>query len=456
MSYDIVIVGARCAGASLAALVAKSGMRTLVLDADALPSDMTMSTHYVHPPGMDVLDEVGVGEAVRKVTPPTRTGLFVVEGNRVFTSYADGRAAYCVRRTTVDALLQEAATKAGAELRERHRVVELVKDGDRVAGVVVETPRGRDTLRANLVVGADGRHSTIAKLTGVEEYLTFPISRAGYWGYFPEPTIWRKDARFADWDVLIEWQGDGLRYVFQCDGDKLLLFAAPPVAEGRAWGKDFKAKALEYLGRSENVRPLVAGEQGYGWMGIVKADFYYRRPVGPGFALVGDAGSFKDWVTGHGMTDAYLGARRLHEAILSDTAQAYERYWRERDVETLPLYFDAIRLGEVGFNDPFSRLLFAHLARRPDHASRLAAVANRTLCPLEAFSPGELLKVVGSGLLRGKFDALKPFLAVGKRMGQFGAELKRRKALRDATVKAVGAGERRPARAHDAKMASAD
>ncbi|MGH7293947.1 MAG: NAD(P)/FAD-dependent oxidoreductase, partial [Polyangiaceae bacterium] len=162
------------------------------------------------------------------------------------------------------------------------------------------------------------------------------------------------------------------------------------------------------------------------------AEFFYRRPVGPGFALVGDAGSFKDWVTGHGMTDAYLGARRLHRAVVADSAEAYERYWRERDVETLPLYFDAVRSGEVGFNDAFARSLFERLGKSAELAARLGAVADRSLSPLEAFSLGDLLGVVARSVVRGRFDSVKAFLAVGKRMGKFGEELKTRKALLDA------------------------
>jgi hypothetical protein len=132
------------------------------------------------------------------------------------------------------------------------------------------------------------------------------------------------------------------------------------------------------------------------------------------------------------MTDAYLGARKLLRAILSDTPAAYERYWRERDVETMPLYFDAIRLGEVGFNNAFARVMFEQVARRPDFAARLGAVADRKLSPFDAFSMGELLKVVGGGVLRGRFDALRAFLAVGKRMGEWRGEFDRRKALLDA------------------------
>ena len=69
--YDVVIVGARCAGATLATFLARAGASVLLLDKDRLPSDQILSTHTIHPPGLDVLDEVGVGDAVRAVAPPT-------------------------------------------------------------------------------------------------------------------------------------------------------------------------------------------------------------------------------------------------------------------------------------------------------------------------------------------------------------------------------------------------
>ena len=69
--HDVVIVGARCAGATLATFLARAGASVLLLDKDRLPSDQILSTHTIHPPGLDVLDEVGVGDAVRAVAPPT-------------------------------------------------------------------------------------------------------------------------------------------------------------------------------------------------------------------------------------------------------------------------------------------------------------------------------------------------------------------------------------------------
>jgi flavin-dependent dehydrogenase len=427
--WDVIIVGARCSGGVLGTLLAKAGVKTLMLDADALPSDMPMSTHYVHPPGMAVMDEIGIGAALRAVTPPTKRPRFHVDGTDVYSTYP-GAAAYCPRRSTIDPMIQDAARAAGAELRDQHRVIELLKDGERVSGVVVETPQGRSTLRAKLVVGADGRKSTIARLTGVEEYLTHPMTRGGHFFYVKEPALWRQDARYKDWDALISWSGDSMRYLFQCDGD-LLLFATFPVGhEARTWGKEAKTKAIEHLKGMPLLAPLLEGNAPLNKsVGLLNAHFFYRRPVGPGFALVGDAGNFKDFVTGHGMTDAFLGAKRLSKAILADTDAAYQRYWRERDVDTLPLYFDALRLGEVGFNTPFIKLLFETASRSEEWSNRFAAISARELHPFGAFSNRELMTMVGKAVLRGRFDVVAPFLETGKRVGGWSKELRERRRL---------------------------
>jgi flavin-dependent dehydrogenase len=414
---DVIVVGARCAGATLATLLARAGVRTMLLDADGLPSDMPMSTHLIHPPGIDVLDEIGVGEAVRACTPATRVLRLRVQDADLYSSYPQGRASYCTRRVVVDRLLQDAAVAAGAELRDRHRVIDLVRDGERVAGVEVETPQGRQTLRANLVVGADGRHSRVARLTGVEEYLQFSMTRGGYFFYFPTPDIWREDPRYAGYDMYIGWEGDGLRYIFQCDGDRLLMVAGASREEASGWGADYRAKSLAYMAQSEVLRPLVEASEPLGrGIGILKYDCFYRRPVGPGFALVGDAGTAKDFVTGHGMAEAFLDARRLAAAILDGSDNAYQRFWLQRDVESLPLYFNAQWLGDIGFNDGVTSRVIAEQARKPQFADRICAVNDRSLSAFDAFPPRVLLSALSRAVLAGKLDVVPKFFRTGARL----------------------------------------
>lgn len=423
MKYDVIVVGARCAGATLAALLARSGVKTLLLDAQAMHSDMPLSTHFIQPPGMDVLDEIGVGSAVRARAPVTRRVLLRMEKQDVFFNYEHKRLPYCVRRSIVDPLVQDAAMNAGAEFRDRTRVVELIKDGERVSGVVTESDRGRETLHAGLVVGADGRNSTVARLASAEQYLTLHSTRSVYWFYFPASAIWREHPDYAAWDACIAFEGDGVRYIFQCDGDELMMAASPPVAEFLSWQGDYQVRALEYLRGSSLTRPLVeaTAPEGKG-IGMARIEFFLRRAAGPGYALVGDAGIFKDPITGNGMTDAYLAAKWLHTAILRGSDAALEYYWRERDARFMPWYLDAYRLGEVGVNNPFTQLLFEHLAGSRDLAARQIAVADRQISPLEVFSLPELLRMVGGAVLRGRTDVVRPFLQTAKKIQGFRRE----------------------------------
>src|SRR5687767_1378884 len=142
--HDVVIVGARCAGATLATFVARGGASVLLLDKDRLPSDHILSTHTIHPPGLHVLDDLGVGDAVRAVAPPTR--LVRLRKNDAFVDieFPGERAEYCPRRARLDALLQDAAVSAGVELLDRTRVTSLLRDGDRVIGVRAVGPTGQE------------------------------------------------------------------------------------------------------------------------------------------------------------------------------------------------------------------------------------------------------------------------------------------------------------------------
>jgi flavin-dependent dehydrogenase len=126
--YDAVVVGARGAGASLATLLARNGASVRLLDKDRLPSDQVLSTQIFHPPGMDVLDDLGVGDQVRAGAPASRIVRLAKNDATLDIEYADGRAEYCPRRERLDGLLQNAAANAGAELVDRARVTALIEE----------------------------------------------------------------------------------------------------------------------------------------------------------------------------------------------------------------------------------------------------------------------------------------------------------------------------------------
>ena len=187
MSYDVVIVGARPAGAATAMLLARAGMRVVAVDRARFPSD-TLSTHQVQVPGVARLRRWGILDGVLAAgTPAAETvrfdpGPVVLRGR--FPEFEGASAVYSPRRTLLDKLLVDAARAAGAEVRERFAVDEVLFDGDRVTGI-----RGREggasvTETATLVVGADGRHSAVAKAVRAPAYHVKPALSTAYYTYW--------------------------------------------------------------------------------------------------------------------------------------------------------------------------------------------------------------------------------------------------------------------------------
>src|SRR4051794_26118744 len=172
-TYDAIIVGARCAGAPTAMLLARQGFRVLLVDHATFPSD-TLSTHVIHAPGVAALARWGLLDDVRATGCPAITdysfdfGPFTISG----TSHpVDGLSdAYAPRRTVLDKILVDAARAAGAEVREDCHVDEVIVENGRVAGVRV----GGRVERARIVIGADGRNSRVAQAVGATDYNAKP------------------------------------------------------------------------------------------------------------------------------------------------------------------------------------------------------------------------------------------------------------------------------------------
>src|SRR5581483_8871411 len=151
--------------------------------------------------------------------------------------------------------------------------------------------------------------------------------------------------------------------------------------------------------------------------------FFFRRAAGPGWALVGDAGLFKDPTPGLGISDALRDARALSAAIVEGGDEALVRYWRERDVASTELFEFARALGEVGYNNPLNRMLFQRLSAREDLRRRVIDVNLRRISPFGAFTTGEIMRWSLAELLRGRVGWVKPFFAAGKRSAAVKKEL---------------------------------
>jgi len=425
VSYDAVVVGGRCAGASLARFLARAGKRVVVVDTADFPSDQPMSTHFIGIYGMNILDELGLGDQVREIAPTVHMFINGCEQNVARMKAEWGS---CPRRDVLDAVLLEGAREAGAEIRTRTKVLELLRDGDRIVGALVEDAQGKHELRAKIVVGADGRNSTVAELAGAEEYFAYDGPRAAYWSYWQRPSWYDTDPRYEG-AAMIVYEQQYARVVFPTNRDQICLGATFPNAEVPEWKADPRAKLEAVLRASTYTAPLLERELVEKIRGLIKIRYFFKRAAGKGWALAGDAGLHKDPHAGLGISDALADAKFLSAAILDGSDQALERFWRERDVRAWELYNFTRDLGELDYNNALNQTLFRHVAANKDMQDRIYRVAARQLSPYLAFTPGEIIKMTLGALVRGRFGVLAPFFRAAKRGGTVAKELERRKQL---------------------------
>ncbi|MER7168817.1 NAD(P)/FAD-dependent oxidoreductase [Micromonospora sp. NPDC000207] len=308
--YDVIVVGARCAGAPTAMLLARQGHRVLLLDRARFPAD-TLSTLYIQQPGVARLARWGVLDAVRASgAPPLDHVVYELGDVRVEGSCSgvDGiRAAYAPRRTVLDPILAEAAVSAGAEFRDDCRVTGLVHDGARVVGVRWSGPGGDGEDRAALVVGADGMRSRVASLVGAEKTTEHPPLTCAYYCLWNGPRT-----HFEMYEGDTGW----VSAVPTNDG-AVLVAAYHPQQRFDEVRHDAFAAYLENV--RTNAPALYAQIERAEQVGTVQGtgdqQNFFRRAHGPGWALVGDAGHHKDSLTARGISDAFLQAELLAEAV---------------------------------------------------------------------------------------------------------------------------------------------
>lgn len=400
-SLDAIVVGARCAGSAAAIGLARAGRRVVALDRVTFPAD-TISTHLLWPGGVAELQAVGALERVAALGAPALpralAGAGELEVRGGYTPVDGIDHALCVRRPGLDAALVETAREAGAEVREGVRVTDLVFDGGRVAGV-----RCGDTeVRAPLVIGADGRRSTVARLVGAERaHRASASGRACFYAYWEDARPeWRATA--AQWR-----EGPELGTAFPCDDGLTLVLLQPPVARIA----EFRADLVGTYARTvASIPGLAARLDGCRQAGKVRAATdiasYFRRSAGAGWALAGDAGHFKDPVTAQGIRDALRYGRALAAAaapVLDDprALDAALAHWeRERDRDCLEIYQWTNLLAR---GEPMSALeieLYRRAQDDPDLARQLLDVFSRSTRPSDVFTARRTLRLAGRALVR--------------------------------------------------------
>jgi len=330
MRYDAIICGARCAGAATAMLLARAGMRVLVVDRGRYGTD-TLSTHALMRGGVFQLKRWGLLERlIAAGTPPIRTTSFHYADETVDIEIkpADGvDALYAPRRTVLDRLLVDAAREAGAEIRYETKLLDVVGDPrHRVRGVRVQTAGGAvETIEAGVVIGADGLRSTVARRVGARRYRTARHCTGVIYGY-----------RSGLPNEGFHWYyrpGVSAGMIPTNDGNTCVFVSAPPERLD-AMRDDVEAAYRRVLAECDAslARRVAAAPAAGKLFSFAGTPGYLRRSWGPGWALVGDAGYFKDPLTAHGITDALRDAELLARAVLRGSTAALEAYETTRDL----------------------------------------------------------------------------------------------------------------------------
>jgi menaquinone-9 beta-reductase len=330
VDFDVVIVGARCAGAATALLLAKQGVRVLAIDRGHYGSD-TVSTHALMRAGVVQLSRWGVLAGIRAAgTPVIRTTSFHYGDEVVAVPIKpqhDIDGLYAPRRTVIDRVLVDAAQNAGATFAFETQLVDLVRaDNGRVTGVRVKDAHDRERrVSADLVIGADGVHSTVARLVDAARYRTGRHATGVVFSYWAGPAFdgyhWYYNPGVSAGAIPTN---DGLTCIFASVPQSRFHDTMRHGAEAgyRQVLKECASDLASVVDQSERV------EKYRGFSGEVG---FFRQSFGPGWALVGDAGYFKDPLTAHGITDALIDAELLAQAVGAGTEATFAGYQSARD-----------------------------------------------------------------------------------------------------------------------------
>jgi len=389
--YDALIVGARVAGATVAARLAQQGRKVLLVDRDEFPSD-TISTHAIAFNAVDSLRRLGVLDRIEAA------GFRRIFRHRAWVedifieapAGPPGTYSIAPRRIVLDQILLDRAVELGAELAQRTRVDGLLVESGAVVGAVLQHIGGeKREVRARVVVGADGKQSQVAQWVGAAKYDERPVGRPIYYGYFhgftplPEPAI----------ELFFGSDRIGFCFPMRPDEHCLILEAQPEeferIRQGpAAW---FRTQFATLPGMAERVKNAKLDGRMLGTRGV---ENFFRKPFGAGWALTGDAAYVKDPCTGYGIGDAMLQSFLIAKALGNwlDGAEwesTMEAYTQRRDAALRPLFEQTVaaaraRDDSYGTLDPLRAVLLnQHDARRVIRA--LPGLLDQMFEPMDRF-----------------------------------------------------------------------
>jgi 2-polyprenyl-6-methoxyphenol hydroxylase-like FAD-dependent oxidoreductase len=396
--YEVIIVGARCAGSPLAMLLARKGCRVLLVDKALFPSDI-ISTHAIQPPGVAHLKRWGLLERVLSSNcPPVQNlvfdvGAFALEGSPAHSN--DSAMLLCPRRKVLDKILLEAAVSAGVEVRERFCVRDVVREDERITGILGETAKGHVMVeRASVVVGADGQRSLIARAVGTFEYGVRPAVSCNYYTYFSGVRAEKIELYNRDRCLI---------GVIPTNDSLTLVFEAFPNDEFRIHRDRLEQHYFELLAQVPSLFDRIRkGKREARFTGTIDLPGFFRESFGPGWALAGDAGYHKHPITAQGIGDAFRDADQLANAIYQGLSgrvpleQALENYARRRDETVMPMYEMTSDLATLQPPSEDAQRLFSAMRGNQEVIDQFLGTIAGTVSIPEFYAPENLRRIIGA------------------------------------------------------------
>ncbi|MGH3548688.1 MAG: FAD-dependent oxidoreductase [Pseudonocardiaceae bacterium] len=425
-SADVVVVGARISGASLAIHLARAGRRVVLVDRAGFPSD-TLSTHLLQVSGVSVLAELGLLNQLRSTGAPFVDAVRVDYDNvnldaPVYPDVGQPPGGISVSRKLLDGFLLDRAIAEGVDVRQHTSLVELIRDaGGRVEGVVVRSKEKQYEMRAALVVGADGRNSRVAELAGSRTYNT------------------TANQRFAFWADFVDVQDDGLppghqyrdgaklTIAFRSDNDRFTVVVAPGMEEFAEFKRNLPESYDALVAECPQLQPVLsAARRVTRPVGTAYLPGYFRESAGPGWALIGDAGHFKDPTIAQGISDALRQAKRFATDITLVPARdqaavdrVTKRWWKWRDADATPMYWLAYDFAQAGALGPLEREMLRIIGDDPKAKILLIdRVMSHRLSPYRVLTPPRIARAAIRLVRSGQCSASEVAKLLADRVGK--------------------------------------
>ena len=397
--YDAIVVGARCAGASTAMLLGRQGYKVLLVDRAVFPKDIPHG-HFIHRHGPQRLARWGLLERITATNCPAVTTMTTDFGDFALTGHdlaVEGVAmGIGPRRSQFDKVLVDAAVAAGVELRDGFTVEEFISDGERITGI-----RGRDqrsgalvSETATITIGADGRNSRLAQAVAAPTYeVTAPVTcwYFSYWSDVPSDAL----------SVFVH--NRRVIFAFPTNDNLFAIFMAWPAAELNEVRTNVEAAFMAVVRDIPALAALTADarrvERFYGATDLPN---FFRKPFGPGWALVGDAGCHKDPYLALGICDALRDADYLVDALASglsaggDLEAALAGYEAQRNAASMEQFRQNLHLAQFKPMPPEAMVLRQKLRDRPADTQRFY-LANQGMLPRETFfNPENMQRIMAA------------------------------------------------------------